>query len=176
MRANLAAAFGDRIEAEGRAYYASPTAERLAAAPLEAIRECGVGYRDRYIKALAQAAVEGIDLEAIGRLPRAAARSELVALPGVGPYTADLGLIIGARLRDWMPLDLYIRETLREFYLEGQAASDEELRAFAERTWGPYQGLAALYLTTNTELWVGDAGKTFRLRSGARNPEPGLEG
>lgn len=169
MRANLAAAFGDSLEAGGRTYHASPTPEQLAAAPLGAIRACGVGYRDRYIKALAEAVAGGADLEAIGRLPRAEARRELTALPGVGPYTADLGLILGARRRDWMPLDLYIREALRQFYFDGAPIPDAELRAFAERRWGPYQGCAGFYLTTNTELWAADAGKTFRLRSGARN-------
>ena len=169
MRRNLAAAFGDRLEVEGRVYHASPTPEQLAAAPLDAIRACGVGYRDRYIKAVAEAVVGGVDFDAIRRLARDQARRELTGLPGVGPYTADLALIIGARRRDWMPLDVYIREALRQFYFDGAAVADEELRAFAARAWGPYQGYAALYLTTNTDLWAADAGKTFRLRSGARS-------
>lgn len=169
MRANLAKAFGDQFEADGRRYHASPTAAQLAAAPLEAIRACGVGYRDRYIKQIAQAVVDGIQIESIGHLPRAEARAALMTLPGVGPYTADLALILGARRRDWMPLDLYIRETLRHFYFDGQPVPDAELRAFAERTWGAYQGYAGLYLTTNTELWAPETGRTFRLRSGARS-------
>lgn len=74
----------------------SPTPQALAAAPLERIRDCGVGYRDRYLKQLAQSVIDGFDLEAIKLLPREEARRELMTLPGVGPYTADLGLIIGA--------------------------------------------------------------------------------
>lgn len=168
MRANLAVAFGDEVVSGGRAYHASPTPERLAAASLVQIRACGVGYRDRYIKQLSQAVVDGLDLEAIKLLPREVARRELMSLPGVGPYTADLGLIIGARRRDGMPLDLYIREALREFYFDGDAISDDDLRAFAAGRWGVLQGYAAFYLTTNTELWAEQAGRRFRLTSGAR--------
>lgn len=50
MRANLAAAFGDRFVAGGRAYHASPTHQQLAVAPLEAIRAAKLGYRDRYLR------------------------------------------------------------------------------------------------------------------------------
>jgi 3-methyladenine DNA glycosylase/8-oxoguanine DNA glycosylase len=176
MRRNLAAAFGDKLEMDGRTYYASPTAQQIAAAPLEAIRACGVGYRDRHIKGLAEAVVEGVDLDMIQGLPRDQARTQLMALPGVGAYTADLALIIGARRRDWMPLDVYIREALRQFYFDGRAIPDVELRAFTESTWGGYQGYAGFYLTTNTEMWAPAAGKTFRLRSGARNDAPGSAG
>ena len=168
MRRNLGVAFGDRLEADGRVYHAAPTPAQLAEASLEAIRACGVGYRDSFLKGVAEAVVGGVDLEAVRVLPREEARRELMTLRGVGPYTADLSLIIGARRRDWMFLDLYIREALRQFYFDGEPVGDDELRAFAEQAWGLYQGWAALYLTTNTELWAPTAGKSFRLTSGAR--------
>jgi 3-methyladenine DNA glycosylase/8-oxoguanine DNA glycosylase len=49
MRRNLGAAFGDPLEAAGRVYHAAPTPAKLAEAPLNAIRGCGVGYRDRFL-------------------------------------------------------------------------------------------------------------------------------
>lgn len=167
MRAKLAAAFGDAYVTPSRTYHASPTPEQLAAAPLEAIRACGVGYRDRYIKGVAEAVVGGFDLERLKHLPREQAREELLHLPGVGPYTADLGLIIGARHQDAMFLDVYLREALRAFYFGGEPVPDAVLADFAEERWGPYRGLAWLYLTTNTEVWAREVGVTFRLRSGA---------
>ena len=168
MLANLGAAFGEPLVAEGRTYYASPTAEQLAAAPLEAIRAAKVGYRDRYLKGVAEAVVGGVDLEALKDLPRDEARSELMRLPGVGPYTADLALIIvGGRTDATLHMDVFIREVLRQLYFGGAAVPESELREFAERRWGPYQGHAALYLTTNTESWAERLGVTMRLRSGA---------
>lgn len=173
MRANLAAAFGDTFATPRRTYHASPSPEQLAAAPLAAIRACGVGYRDRYIQAVAQAVVDGFDIEGIKQLPREAAREELMRLPGVGPYTADLGLVIGARRQDAMFLDVYVREALRAFYFGGEPVSDARLSAFAEERWGPYRGYAWLYLATDTEVWARELGVRFRLRSGAlSDPDP----
>jgi 3-methyladenine DNA glycosylase/8-oxoguanine DNA glycosylase len=167
MRANLAAAFGERLVTAERVYHASPTAAQLAAAPLEAIRACGVGYRDRYIKGIAQAVAGGLDLEPLRGMPRSAARAELMKLPGVGPYTADLGLIIGARRQETMFIDVFLREVLRTFYFDGEPISDATLARFAEQRWGEYQGYAWLYLSTNTEVWARSLGVAFQLRSGA---------
>jgi N-glycosylase/DNA lyase len=167
MRANLAAAFGDAFVSGDRVYPASPTPEQLAAASLGAIRACGVGYRDRYIKGVAEAVVAGFDVERLKDAPRAQARQQLMQLPGVGPYTADLGLIIGARRQDAMFLDVYLKEALRTFYFDGEPVPDPALADFAEDKWGPYRGLAWLYLTSNTEEWARELGLSFRLRSGA---------
>jgi 3-methyladenine DNA glycosylase/8-oxoguanine DNA glycosylase len=167
MRANLAAAFGDRLVTRERVYHASPTPGQLAAAPLSAIRACGVGYRDRYIKGVAEAVVDGFDVESLRELPRNEARRELMKLPGVGPYTADLGLIIGARRQDAMFIDVFIREVLRTFYFDGKPVPEADLARFAEERWGSYQGYAWLYLSTNTEAWARELGVAFRLRSGA---------
>ena len=167
MRANLAAAFGDSFTTPERVYHASPTPEQLAAAPLDAIRACGVGYRDRYIKGVAEAVAAGFDVERLRQVPREEAREELMRLPGVGPYTADLALIIGARRQDALFLDVYLREALRALYFDGEHVPDEQLHAFAEERWGPYRGLAWLYLSTNTEVWARTLGIRFRLWSGA---------
>jgi N-glycosylase/DNA lyase len=167
MRANLAAAFGDPLIMDGRVYHASPTPAQLAAAPLAAIRACGVGYRDRYIKGVAEAVVRGFDVESLREMPRNQARDELIRLPGVGPYTADLGLIIGARRQDAMFIDVFLREVLRTFYFDREPVSVPTLARFAEERWGAFKGYAWLYLTTNTEVWAHQLGVEFRLRSGA---------
>ena len=167
MRANLAAVFGAPLVTAERVYHASPTPAQLAVAPLDAIRACGVGYRDRYIKGVAEAVVGGLDLDPLRGMPRSEARTELMKLRGVGPYTADLGLIIGARRQDAMFIDVFLREVLRSFYFDGEPVSDATLSQFAEQRWGPYQGYAWLYLSTNTEVWARSLGVAFRLRSGA---------
>jgi 3-methyladenine DNA glycosylase/8-oxoguanine DNA glycosylase len=167
MRANLVAAFGEPFVVDGGIYHAPPTPEQLAAAPLEAIRAARVGYRDRYIKGVAEAVAGGFDVEALKDLPGDEARRELMRLPGVGPYTADLALIIAGRQSHALFMDVYIREVLRQFYFGGADVPDEQLRDFAEKKWGPYQRYVGLYLTTNTDSWAKNLGIAFRLRSGA---------
>jgi DNA-3-methyladenine glycosylase II len=167
MRASLAAAFGDPFVTGGRVYHASPTPEQLAAAPLEAVRAAKVGYRDRYVKGVAEAVAGGFDLEALKQRPVDEARQELLRLPGVGPYTADLALILAGRRPDALFMDVYIREVLRQLYFGGARVPDQQLREFAQTRWGPYQADAGLYLTTDTEAWAKNLGVTLRLRSGA---------
>ena len=89
-------------------------------------------------------------------------------LPGVGPYTADLALIIGARRRDALFLDLYIREALRQFYFGGDRVGDEQLREFAETTWGPYQGYAGMYLSPTPKCGRRSFGIPFGLTFSGR--------
>ena len=173
MRANLAVAFGDAFVTPDHVYHASPRPEQLASAPLDAIRRCGVGYRDKYIKGVAEAVVGGFDVEGLKDQPRAEARARLMELPGVGPYTADLGLIIGARRQDTLFLDVFLREVLRAFYFSGEQVTAEVLADFAGERWGPYRGYAWFYLTTNTELWAPKLGVRFRLRSGALSDPDG---
>jgi 3-methyladenine DNA glycosylase/8-oxoguanine DNA glycosylase len=173
MRANLVAAFGEPLVVDGGIYHASPTPEQLAAAPVDAIRAAKVGYRDRYVKGVAEAVAGGFDLEALEELPGDEARRELMRLPGVGPYTADLALIIAGRRSHGLFMDVYIREVLRQFYFAGAEVPDEQLREFAKTKWGPYQGYVGLYLTTNTDSWAKSLGVDFRLRSGAlSDPDP----
>jgi hypothetical protein len=75
--------------------------------------------------------------------------------------------VIGARRQDAMFIDVFLREVLRSFYFDGEPVSDATLSQFAEQRWGPYQGYAWLYLSTNTEVWARSLGVAFRLRSGA---------
>jgi 3-methyladenine DNA glycosylase/8-oxoguanine DNA glycosylase len=56
---------------------------------------------------------------------------------------------------------------LRQLYFGGARVADEQLREFAQTTWGPYRGCAGLYLTTGTDAWAKNLGVTFRLRSAA---------
>jgi 3-methyladenine DNA glycosylase/8-oxoguanine DNA glycosylase len=167
MRASLNARFGDSIVAGGRVYYASPTPAQLAAAPLEALRAAKVGYRDSYIKGVAAAVVGGVDVEALKHRPGEEARHELMRLPGVGPYTADLTLIRGGRHPHALFLDVYIRQVIRQLYFGGARVPDERIRAFARSRWGGYQGLAALYLTTDTHTWAQTLGVDLGVRSAA---------
>lgn len=169
MMENLAASLGDKIVFGGKAYFAFPTPKELAQASVEKLRTCKVGYRAKLIERLAEVVVANvINLENVKTLPLEEARSRLMELPGVGPYTADLSLIIGARRLNILHIDLFIREVLTQFYLNGRKVSDNELREFANERWGPYQAYAAFYLTTDTEIWARKNMKKFRLRSGAQ--------
>ena len=167
----LCKTFGESMTYNGTTYYTFPSPERLAKAKLSDIRACKVGYRDKYIKGIAEKIVrEGIDLNALRKLDDGARiREKLTELPGVGPYTADLAIAIGFR-RPSFHLDLFSREAMYTFYFGGKKIPDEKIMKFVDKRWGKWKHHAMLLLTTNTDTWAKKLGKSFRLKSGAKTP------
>lgn len=98
----------------------------------------------RTLKALGAAVAKGkIDLEAIGAMEADDAHNALVALHGVGPWTADIYLLFCLGHADAFPAgDLALQEAARlAFGLKTRPAA-KEMIALAER-WRPWRGAAA---------------------------------
>lgn len=119
----------------------TPSAERIAAARVDAIAGIGLTRsRAECLRAAARASAEG----ALDLAPGAdvdALREALLALPGVGPWTADYVLMRAVAWPDAFPEgDLGLRRA---------AGIDdaEELRARAE-AWRPWRAYGALHLWT----------------------------
>lgn len=161
--------FGESQKFNNKTYYTFPTPQRLSKASLSEIRECKVGYRDKYIKGVAEKIVKDkIKLDDLRKLNDVKViKEKLMELPGVGPYTADLAIAIGFRLPTFH-LDLFSREALYTFYFHGKKVSDNKLLAFVDKKWGKWKHHAMLLLTTNTDVWARELGKVFRLKSAAK--------
>lgn len=170
MNRLLCQRFGEKQKINGKSYYTFPTPERLARADIAEIRECKVGYRDKYIKGVAEKIVkENINLDDLRKFSDInTIREKLIEFPGVGPYTADLAIAIGFRLPTFH-LDLFTREAMYQFYFNGKHVRDEVLKKFVEKRWGKWKHHAMLLLTTNTDTWAKELGKKFRLTSGANS-------
>jgi len=99
-----------------------------------------------YVRRLARELNDGFSLEGLGRLPDEAARAALIALHGVGPWTADIYLLMVLRRPDvWPHGDQALATAAREALdLDGQPTF-AELAAIAER-WRPHRAAAARIL------------------------------
>lgn len=84
----------------------SLTPESLLALDDETLRRVGLSRQKiRYARGLAQALLAGdLDLDRVAALPDAAAHAALTALPGIGPWTADVFLIMSLRRADVWPV------------------------------------------------------------------------
>ena len=124
--------------------YAFPTRERLALAEPDEITAVGFSRRKaEYVVALAQS---DLDLNALALLPDDDVKAALIALPGIGEWTADWFLARHlARPRAWPAGDLGLRKAASRCYGEGRDLSIEETRALGER-FEPFQNLTAHYL------------------------------
>jgi AraC family transcriptional regulator of adaptative response / DNA-3-methyladenine glycosylase II len=142
LAGRLAARFGEKIPDELARSASGPThlfpdPDALADAPLEAIGL--TRQRATALRALAAAVADGRLVLASGSDPDAA-RAALLALPGVGPWTAEFVLLRALGEPDAFPAgDLGLCRAL--------ACSARELERRAER-WRPWRGYAAMLLWT----------------------------
>ncbi len=155
---HLSERFGERIDGPSRSAgcFSFPTARVLAGVPEEALRECKIGFRARYLKATAEAVADGgFSLEDVGRLRLDEARDRLVTLPGVGPKIADCVLLFAYGFPRAFPVDVWVMRALRELYFSGRRPSEARLKAFSETHFGPNAGYAQQYLFHHARMRAG---------------------
>jgi DNA-3-methyladenine glycosylase II len=79
-------------------------------------------------------------------LPDEDVRRVLVALPGIGPWTAEVYLLSALRRPDTWPVgDIALQEAARRALALGQRPSPPELEEIGER-WRPHRATAARLL------------------------------
>jgi DNA-3-methyladenine glycosylase II len=71
---------------------------------------------------------------------------ELVAIKGIGRWSAEMFLIFGLGRPDVFPvLDIGLQKAVARYYHEGARLKPKELMAYGER-WRPYRSVATWYL------------------------------
>ncbi len=100
-----------------------------------------------YVRALAAAVDEGkVDLAGVGELPDDDVRRTLTALPGIGPWTAEVYLLSALRRPDTWPVgDIALQEATRRVLCLPERPSQPELEGIGER-WRPHRATAARLL------------------------------
>ena len=103
--------------------------------------------KNRYVRALSKAIVDGeLDLDAVSLLDDDGVRHALVALPGIGPWTAEVYLLSALRRPDTWPVgDIALQEAARRARGLEARPSPEELEAIGE-AWRPHRASAARLL------------------------------
>jgi 3-methyladenine DNA glycosylase/8-oxoguanine DNA glycosylase len=125
--------------------YAFPTREQVAAA--EEADLVGLGFSRRKAEYVIGLARSDLDLDALAALPDEQVRERLVALRGLGPWTAEWFLARHlARPNAWPAGDLALRRAVDLFY----GSDVYELGPLLD----PFQNLSAHYLLTGLRLGV----------------------
>ena len=109
------------------------------------LRACGLsGPKVRHMKSVAAAVADGsLNFRRIAKASDEAARAELVAVSGIGPWTADVYLMFSLGRTDVFPhADIGLSEAWR---MIAGAAERPPPRAFLEigEAWRPLRGVAA---------------------------------
>lgn len=130
----------------GEKKYSFPGPEQLAQASLEDIRDCGVGYRDKYIVKSAQMILSGeVDIEKIAEMDVQGAEKELIKLHGVGKKVADCILLFGFNHMGAFPVDTWVKKVISKYFLTEESTVKEILH-FAEKEFGALAGYVQQYL------------------------------
>jgi DNA-3-methyladenine glycosylase II len=125
-----------------------PTPERLLEAGVERLRACGLTRQKAgYCHRLAAATLDGrLDLAGVARLDDAAAIASLTRHDGIGPWTAEVYLLMSLRRPDvWPAGDLGLIVSMRTVKRLRRPPSRERALAIAD-AWRPYRAVAARML------------------------------
>lgn len=137
--------FVERFGEPGEHAVAFPPRERVAAATEQELLELGFSVRkSEYVVGLARSE---LDLDALGALPDEEVKERLVAIRGLGEWTADWYLARHlARPHAWPTGDLGVRKAVAIFYGDGEDVSTIGSRLH------PFQNLSVQYLLTGLRL------------------------
>ncbi len=120
------------------------TAKKLLAVSDETLRGCGLSRpKIKTVRAVAQAVVDGLDLDRLATLPQAEAVAQLTAVSGIGPWTADVYLMFCIGHADvFAPGDLALQIAAQMLMGLDERPTAREMAVIAER-WTPWRAIAA---------------------------------
>ena len=126
-----------KIDSRGEIYYTFPTPQAIADMSDEALAECKLGYRDKYVRRAAVSVCNGeIDLDKIGIGTDDEVLANLTGLYGVGKKVASCMLLFGLHHLDAFPIDVWIKRVLETEYATGYPYDD----------YSPYNGVYQQYM------------------------------
>ena len=142
--------YGKEIEFEGQRYYLFPTPDELRDVTIDEFRECGVGFRDKYIyKTVEKINNKEIDLEQMQKLDTEKLKAALLSLMGVGPKVADCILLFSCARQEVFPIDVWVQRIMRILYYNNEEVSKNEILRYARENFGENAGIIQQHLFYN---------------------------
>ncbi len=131
------------------------TPDKILSLSDDELRNCGMAWsKVRAIKDLSlRVRNRQLHIRKLKEMPDIEVKSELVAVKGIGPWTADMFLMFSLGRPDIFPVeDLGIKKGLRLVEPRGSERFEnkEYVKKFAER-WAPYRTVASWYLWRSLE-------------------------
>lgn len=118
---NICRAYGEHMTAsDGTRYYSFPKPGALACLAEDALMECNLGYRSKYVVRTARDIDSGsFDMDGLYKCGYEEARARLLKLYGVGGKVADCICLFALHKIDAFPIDTHIKQVLAEHYGNG---------------------------------------------------------
>lgn len=139
---NICKKFGTKIDEE---YYAFPTIKQLEKASIEDFKECGAGYRAKYLYNVVRQ-LKNFNIEEIFTLNSEIAIEKLLNLSGVGPKVADCILLFGFNKQDCFPVDTWIKKVYNEYFGVVKTDNVKQIRKDLVNIFKNLSGYAQQYM------------------------------
>ncbi len=139
--------YGERIRFDGKEVSYWPSPETIARVSVRELKErCKLGYRDKSLKAIAEAICKGFpSLPELEKMSTEEARAKLMELKGIGEYSAD---VVSPHPR--FALDVWSAKIFNTLLFGEEAESPRSiiprLKKIAEDRWGKWRGYVFLYV------------------------------
>lgn len=162
MLTRMSAKFGEKVVFDGKEFFLFPSIERLALASIKDLRECGLGFRAKYVQATAQKIrARNINLDNLRGQPYLEARKTLLEFCGVGFKVADCVLLFSLDKTEAFPVDVWVKRVILNHYADRLPAElvkrlqsrstltngeYQKIGEFARSYFGTYAGYAQEYL------------------------------
>ncbi|MBV1759136.1 MAG: 8-oxoguanine DNA glycosylase [Dethiosulfatibacter sp.] len=138
--------YGDHItNYRGKEYFSFPDSSVIAKLELSELRECKVGYRDKFIQRAAKYIDANRDwLYRLKHLTYEDASNELKKLDGVGEKVSHCVMLFSMKQYESFPVDIWVQRIMREFF--SISGNNNDIKRIAEQKFGEYSGFAQQYL------------------------------
>jgi DNA-3-methyladenine glycosylase II len=149
IKARITAEHGETTDVGGRTFRAFPSPAKLAQlATINGLNETKL----QRLRGVAEAALGGtLGAARLRSLPRSEALEELLAIPGIGPFSAELILLRGAGDPDFTPTaELRLARAMAFAYNLKAPPSSADIAEISE-VWKPYRTWVALLLRVMLE-------------------------
>lgn len=142
--------YGKEIELDGEKYYLFPTPEELIDVTIDEYRECGVGFRDKYIYNTVKKINNGeINLEEMQKMNTKDLRNLLLTFMGIGPKVADCILLFSCSRQEVFPIDVWVERVMKRLYFDNKEVSKKEILKYADENFGKDAGIIQQHLFYN---------------------------
>lgn len=131
-----------------------PSPAKVRELPEENVKPLGLSAaKARYLRSLAAHVEEGhLEITKLEALSEDEIRAEIVAVNGLGPWSADMFLMFHLNREDVLPVgDLGIREAMRRLYGLDARPTPAQMEDISQ-PWRPYRTLACRYLWAFLDL------------------------
>ena len=164
MLNSLSRKFGRKIVVDGKEFFTFPTATDLNRATITELCSCGLGYRSKAVKLLAESiSIGNLDVKYLIQASYDDAKTELLKIYGIGNKIADCILLFSLEKLEAFPIDVWITRALSQHYSwllsynkkeKGNSSKNKKINydqyiTFSEtirKYFGKYSGYAQQYL------------------------------